>query len=267
MKSLLRLMAALSLFAIAVSAQTNAPTAWSPALHTKTRAVGTPRVSPDGKRVVYTISEAVMTADRSEFVTQLWLATTDGKENFQLTFNDKSSGNPKWSPDGNWIAFTSNRKDNKNNLYLLSLNGGEAEPLTDVKSGVTNFAWSPDGRSIAFTMADPKTEEEEKNDKGKNDFRWIDENIKFSRLYVLTIQQDANGKREPRKLTTANYQVGDFDWSSDSSRIAFDYTKSPVANDWTTADVSIIEVASGKITPLANTAAAENSPLYSPDGN
>jgi dipeptidyl aminopeptidase/acylaminoacyl peptidase len=188
------------------------------------------------------------------------------KQNTQLTFGDKSSTNPKWSPDGNWIAFTSNRKDNKNNLYLLSTSGGEAEPLTEVKSGVSNFAWSPDGRSIAFTMNDAKTEEEEKNDKGKNDWRWIDENTKFSRLYVLSIQKDANGKREPRKLTTANYQVGDFDWSGDGTRIAFDRAKSPLANDWTTSDVSIVEVATGKVTDLATTAAAENSPLYSPDG-
>jgi Tol biopolymer transport system component len=50
--------------------------------------VGTPRVSPDGNRVVYTISDAVMTSDKSEFVTQIWMATTDGKDNFQLTFND-----------------------------------------------------------------------------------------------------------------------------------------------------------------------------------
>ena len=123
-----------------------------------------------------------MTADKSEFVTQIWLATTDGKENFQLTFNDKSSTNPKWSPDGNWIAFTSNRKDNKNNLYLLRLSGGEAEPLTDVKTAVSNFEWSPDGHWIAFTMADAKTEDEEKNDKAQNDFRWVDENLKMARL-------------------------------------------------------------------------------------
>ena len=262
MKSLAVALALVVLSVSAVTAQT-----WEPELQLKVKAVGSPRVSPDGKRMVYTVNEAVTTPDKSEFITQIWMTNLDTKQNIQLTFGEKSSTNPKWSPDGNWIAFTSNRKDNKNNLYVLSLNGGEAEPLTDVKSGVTNFAWSPDGRSIAFTMTDPKTEEEEKNDKGRNDFRWVDENIKFSRLYVLPVQKDANGKREPRKLTTANYQVGEFDWSSDSSRIAFDYTKSPVANDWPTADVSIVEVTSGKVTPLANTAAAETSPLYSPDGN
>src|SRR5215213_706508 len=227
-----------------------AQTTWTPEMQVKLRAVGSPRVSPDGRRVVYTVNDAVMGADKSEFVTQIWLANIATKQNTQLTFGEKSSTNPKWSPDGNWLAFTSNRTDNRNQLYVLSMNGGEAEPLTDGKGAVANFAWSPDGRSIAFTMNDPKTEEEEKNDKGKNDFRWVDENVSLARLYVLPIQKDANGKREPRKLTTANYHVEDFDWSNDGSRIAFGHVKSPMANDWPTSDVSIIEVASGKITVL-----------------
>src|SRR5687768_14870097 len=118
------------LTSVIATAQTN----WTPEMQVKTKAVGSPRISPDGKRVVYTVSEAIMTADKSEFVTQIWMAGSDGKENYQVTFGDKSSTNPKWSPDGNWIAFTSNRKDNKNNLYILRVNGGEAEPVTEVKS-------------------------------------------------------------------------------------------------------------------------------------
>ncbi len=261
MKSLAIALSLVILLAATATAQT-----WDPEMQLKFKAVGSPRVSPDGKRVVYTVNETVMTPDKSEFVTQIWMANIDTKKNVQLTFGDKSSTNPKWSPDGNWLAFTSNRKDNRNQLYVLSLSGGEAEPLTEGKSGVINFAWSPNGRSIAFTMTDAKTDEEEKNDKGKNDWRWIDENTKLARLYVIPVQKDANGKREPRKLTTASYQVEDFDWSSDSARIAFGHVKSPLANDWTTSDVSIVEVASGTISALANTPAAESAPLYSPDG-
>lgn len=264
MKALATLSILVVVFASVVTAQTSA--GWDPEMHLKLKAVGTPRVSPDGKRILYTVSEAVTTPDKSEFVSQIWMANVDTKKSVQLTFGDKSSMNPRWSPDGNWIAFTSNRKENKNNLYLLSLNGGEAEPLTDVKTGVGNFDWSPDGRSIAFTMTDPKTEEEEKNDKAKNDYRWVDENFKMSRLYVLAIQKDANGKREPHKLTTGNYTVTGFDWSADGSRIVFSHAKTPIANDWTSTDVSIVEVAGAKVTPLANSAAAEMSPTYSPDG-
>lgn len=261
MKFLLKASVTLLFIVITINAQT-----WTPELQVKTRAVGAPRVSPDGKRVVYTISDAVMTADKSEFVTQIWLATTDGRENFQITFNDKSSTNPKWSPDGNWIAFTSNRKDNKNNLYVLPVRGGEAEQITDVKTSVSNFEWSPDGKWIAFTMTDPKNDDEEKNDKGRNDFRWVDENLKMSRLHIVPVQKDAAGKREPKKLTTENYNVGGFDWSPDGTRIVFSHTRSPGANDWTTSDVSIVEVANSKTRVFANTAAAEDSAQYSPDG-
>src|SRR5205085_10783608 len=204
----------LVLFTSAAHAQT-----WTPEMQLKLRAVGTPRVSPDGKRVVYTVSDAVMTPDKSEYVTQLWLANIATKQNMQLTFGDKSSSNPQWSPDGNWIAFTSSRKENKENLYLLRAGGGEAEPLTDIKSGVADFAWSPDGRWIAYVMTDPKTEEEEKNDKGKNDFRWVNENVKMARLYVIPVARDADGKRAPRRLTTEDYTVSGMDWSPDGSRI------------------------------------------------
>ncbi|HEV7890597.1 MAG TPA: S9 family peptidase [Pyrinomonadaceae bacterium] len=266
MKNLLKATLALLAVASASLAQTAAPDTWTPEMQIKVRAVATPRVSPDGRRVVYTVSDAVTTADRSEYVSQIWMASADGKENVRLTYADKSSANPKWSPDGNWIAFTSNRKDNKNNLYVLRVSGGEAEALTDVKSGVGDFEWSPDGRSIAFMMADPKSEEEEKNDKARNDFRWVDENVKMSRLYLLPVEKDSAGKREPRKLTAENYNVNELDWSPDGKAIVFSHSKTPVANDWTTSDVSIVDVASGKVTVFANTAAAENTPLFSPDG-
>ena len=261
MKTLCRSLLFVMLACAAVGAQT-----WSPEMQVKTRAVGGASVSPDGRWVAYTISDAVMTGDRSEFVSQVWLASADGKDTWQLTYGDKSSSNPKWSPDGSMIAFTSTRKDNRNNLYVIRVRGGEAEALTELKASVANFEWSPDGKWIAYTMTDPKGEDEEKNDKSRNDFRWVDENVKMARLYVIPFAKDANGKREPRKLAADGRHITGFDWSPDGRTIAVSHVSSPVANFWPTADVSIVDVASGKLTPFATTEAAESNPVFSPDG-
>src|SRR5262245_45997354 len=72
----------------------NQPNAWTPELSIKVKGVGGVRVSPDGKRVVYTVNEAVMAAEKSEYLTQIWMANADGSERYQMTFGEKSSGSP-----------------------------------------------------------------------------------------------------------------------------------------------------------------------------
>jgi Tol biopolymer transport system component len=69
MKSLATALTLIIIFGATATAQT-----WDPETQLKIKALGTPRVSPDGKRMVYTVNEAVMTADKSEFVTQIWMA-------------------------------------------------------------------------------------------------------------------------------------------------------------------------------------------------
>ena len=240
---------------------------WSPDQCLKMKNVSAVIPSPDGSKVVYTVREAIMTDDRSEYVNQVWVCNADGSNYVQLTKGDKNSSNPRWSPDGKWIAFTSSR-DGKNNLYLLSTMGGEAEKITDVKSGVGSFDWSRDGNMIAFLMIDAASDKEEKSKKAKNDWYFMDEEVKQNRLFVLWLnEKDTGDKRKQKQVVKENYNINAFDWSADGKSIAYSHGKTPEVNDNIYSDVSLVEIESGNIKKIAATAAGESNPSFSPDGS
>ena len=246
-------------------------TGWTPEAMMKVKNVASVQVSPDGRRVVFTVTEAIMTDDKSDNLTHIHMANIDGSDVRQMTYGDKSCTSPQWSPDGRWIAFTSERSG-KNNLWLLRVDGGEAQQGTDVKTRVSRFRWSPDSAQITFIMPDALTADEEKAQKGKNDAKVVDEHFKMHRLWVIPIAKDASGKHPARLLTKGEFSVGRdlvpgwFDWSPDGRTIVFTHVPTPRANDWPLSDISTVDVATGEVKPIARTGASEGSPLYSPDG-
>src|SRR6266403_38307 len=111
------------------------------------KSVGGTQISPDGKWVAYTVGYGDFKQDA--FINQIWLAQAESGQSFQLTRGDRSSTNPRWSPDGHWLAFLSNRQEDKNQIFVINPAGGEAQPLTKSETAITNFAWSerrPDHR-------------------------------------------------------------------------------------------------------------------------
>ena len=139
----------------------------------------TAAISPDGGSVVIATERADW--DQQIFRNDLWLYRADGKSKdskgslIQLTQSGHDT-EPKWSPDGRWIAFLSERKpargkdsdgdDDKDDkgdvsqLYVISPAGGEAIQLTQGQTNVHAFSWSADSRTLYFAIRQPWTKEQ-----------------------------------------------------------------------------------------------------------
>jgi len=130
--------------------------------------VSDPQISPDGRHIIYCLQRTERATEKK--YQNLWLVPADGGSPRQFTLGDHVDRYPRWSPDGEQIAFLSNRKDEKQfQMYLIPFRGGEARRLTDLQGDFAGFSWSPDGKRFAclFRKKDEEAIEREKDEQKK----------------------------------------------------------------------------------------------------
>ena len=86
------------------------------------------------------------------YLGDIWIANENGSGVQRITDNKAREINPRFSPDGKWIAFSSNRAGNYD-VYVISANGGKPRQLTFHSADDTVIGWTPDGRNILFTSS------------------------------------------------------------------------------------------------------------------
>src|SRR6266496_1334233 len=226
--------------------------------------VSAPRISPDGSRVAYTVSEVKMEKDKEwKSVSQTWVVPASGNaKSRQYTRGDKSATTPEWSPDGTMLAFLSDReKDGERQVWMMMADGGEAWVVTAHKGGVSGFHFSPDGRRLVLTAVDQPSKDEEDRKKVKDDTMVIDQDIKMSHLWLFDLE-----KKEEKRLTEGNFTVSDPQWSPDGTRITYTTRPTPKADDGSLSDVWILTVANGEKKRLISGAEATDNARWSVDG-
>ncbi len=117
-----------------------------------TKRAGAPVPSPDGKWVVFSLTEPAY--DESAKVTDLWIVPADGSAPpRRLTAGKGAENGPAWSPDSRRLAFSARREgDQTNQIYVLDIAaGGEAVRVTSLETGAQNPQWRPDGKALSFT--------------------------------------------------------------------------------------------------------------------
>ncbi len=218
------------------------------------------QIAPGGDYVAYTIR----TPDWKEnaYIMQLWLVgTAEGSKPRQLTFAPQSSSTPRWSPDGQWLAFLSKRSDDKvTQVYRLSLDGGEAERLAELETDAQSIAWSPDSKMIAFIAQSPESTADKKRVEQYGDYAIEDDDYHRAHLWLLEL----DGKKVRRLTAGDDIHVTRFDWHPESRQLVFEAWPTPDFRDFTLSRLYCLDIATLRVTPVSPEGCA--SPYWSPDG-
>src|SRR5437867_2794042 len=231
-----------------------------------------PRLSRDGRMVAFTVWS--IDKDSNEYRGNIWVTAVDGAAPpRQLTFGERRDASPRWSPNGEMIAFTSNRAGKTMQLYVMPVRGGEARRLTDLKEDAAQLAWSPDSSRIAFTSRVPAEYYDIEDEKKRPPRRITQLFYKLDnegwtvdrRRHVFVALAD--GSSEPVQRTSGNYEDENPTWSPDGSKLAFISSRHDDWDIYPASDVYVVPADGGEPSRLTKTDGLCGFPSWSPDGS
>ena len=159
-------------------------------------------------------------------------ASDDASEPRNLTNHEAADSWSAWSPDGQYIAFSSTR-DGNHEIYVMAADGSNPRRLTNNSASDQYPAWSPDGRHMAFSSS------------RDGDYE----------IYVM-----GSDGSNPRRLTD-NSALDEYPaWSPDGRHMAFSSSRD--------GDYEIYVMGSDGSNPrrLTNNSASDRHPTWSADG-
>ncbi len=109
--------------------------------------IGSSSVSPDGKRIVYTVSYYSVKANKSHTV--IYIMNADGSENTLLTTGAASEMEPAWIKGGQKIAFLTS-EGGSSQIWEMNADGSGRKQLSDYEGNIEGFRFSPDGSKVIF---------------------------------------------------------------------------------------------------------------------
>jgi len=251
----------------------------------KLRRVSDPQVSPKRDLVAFTITDVDKASNKS--TTQIYVVPLGGGETRQLTNDEHSSASPRWSPDGEKLAFISAR-DGESQIWMIDVSSGALKKITSISTGAGDPVWSPDGKLLAFVSdVYPECKDDACNKRRAEEVSTgkvkahVAERLLYRhwkswkdgmRSHVFVVSA---GGGEARDLTPGDYDappfslggMTDYAFSADSKELAFTSNHDKVEAISTNGDVWLVSVRGGAARNLtAANHGYDGSPRFSPDG-
>lgn len=227
------------------------------------------RLSPTGTSIAFVLT-SIDRATHREF-SNIWTIPTAGGPAKQVTEGVFGDASPRWSPDGQHIAFSSNR-NGQSGLWVVDTGTSQSSMLAPwphreffiSKSG-DMFAWSPDGKEIAFAAAEPASHPEAVDPRvitrAQYKSRTSFSDDLHTHLFVVSIADP-----KVRQLTHGNYDIHSISWSS-RGEIAFLSNRAPDPDANFHYDIFAFNPRTGEERRLSNAVGVAFSPVWSPDGS
>jgi dipeptidyl aminopeptidase/acylaminoacyl peptidase len=251
------------------------------------REVRDPQISPDGQVIAYVVSQVDAKEDKSN--SHIWMVGYDGKNDRQITWGLESESQPRWSPDGKYLSFSSSRpgKARGSQIWLLDRQGGEAMQLTELKGRLQSYEWSPDSKRIAMVVGDPdpdadNTPQAEGTNAGpparpkapkpividRYRFKQDGQGYLLSGRHSYIYLFDLDSKKLER-LTSSKWDESGPSWSPDGNRIAFMSNHAEDPDREPSAQAFVVDAKPGStekaVTP-ASSRGGRSRLEWSPDG-
>jgi tricorn protease len=177
------------------------------------------------------------------YLGDIWTADENGQSVQRLTVNRARDAYPRFSPDGKWIAFSSDRNGNLD-VFIIPAGGGTPKQLTSHSADDTVLGWSPDGRGVLFS-----------SQRGE-DFMGM--------LYVVGVDGGMPWKAGPDMGNQASF-------SPDGKRIAYNpkgqvYWRKYYRGAYQT-DVWVEDIAAKKFTQVTDFDGQDSWPMWSSGGD
>ena len=237
-----------------------------------------PQISPDGRAIAYVRQSNDVMTDKAR--STIWLIDVATGQQHPLVAGSGSYFSPRWSPDGNRLAYVA-AEGGSPQLYVRWMASGESARITGLPESPSGLAWSPDGRRIAYSMLVPDDAPKLGTAPQKPDgAKWADPLQVIDRV---TYRFDAagylkSGYRQifwvpadggsPTQLTFGPTNAGgDVSWTPDSRSVVFSANLSP---NWQReplqSEVYRLSIDGGTPVALTTRDGPDNSPAVSPDG-